>query len=182
MGLKIRTSAPKCSRMRAASSVRKRLNERSRNEPYSIKMRGDGSCPPRVETCRPSGYRAARIDVGKIWTGDTISLLLLRPVRGVARRHGPGHRRASGDGRIQPAEHGSRGGRAHQLRDDESRRGRPATRAADDHGDQAERRHALAPPLRSTGPGVLRREESGSLNIPCAAATPAKAPTTWISI
>jgi hypothetical protein len=40
IGSKIFTSAPKCSRMRAASSVRKRLNERSRSEPYSSRMRG----------------------------------------------------------------------------------------------------------------------------------------------
>ena len=40
VGSKIFTSAPKRSRMRAASYVRKRLNERSRSEPYSIRMRG----------------------------------------------------------------------------------------------------------------------------------------------
>lgn len=39
-GLKMRVSAPKCSSRRAASSTSRRLNERSRVEPYNSRMCG----------------------------------------------------------------------------------------------------------------------------------------------
>jgi hypothetical protein len=73
VGLNIRVSA-KCSSRRAASSVSRRLKERSRVDPYSSRMRGLWVDFARLPACLLSAVRPDRCRCGDVVFGHDLLL------------------------------------------------------------------------------------------------------------